>query len=103
MKPLARKLLPFVLLLTAAASALAQPLAPAQGMQARFEQALQAYEIQHFQEAYQGLVRLADEGHAEAARIALLMVRYGQPLYGIECIASAQQRDRWARVTVASR
>lgn len=72
-------------------------------LQDRFELAMQAYETQHFQSAYDQLVRLADEGHAEAARIALLMARYGRPLYGIECAASGTQRVAWTRTLVAAR
>lgn len=71
--------------------------------EARFQRAMQAYEIQHFQQAYDSLVRLADEGHAEAARIALLMARHGRSLYGSDLQATHLQRQAWLESARARR
>lgn len=40
---------------------------------AAFDAALVAYERNHWQQAYDAFASLADQGHREAARIALLM------------------------------
>lgn len=69
----------------------------------RFDRAMAAYEVQHFHDAYARLVRLADEGHAEAARIALMMARHGRTLYGADLQASLAQRRQWLGSAVASR
>jgi hypothetical protein len=69
--------------------------------QVRFEEAMRAYETQHFPLAYSMLVGLADEGHAESARIALLMTHYGRQLYGIYFGATVAQRGTWALVASA--
>jgi hypothetical protein len=43
------------------------------------------------------LAALADGGHPQAARIAMLFVRRGTSLFGGSFHATAQQRDRWQR------
>jgi len=67
----------------------------------RFIAAMQLYDDCHYSVAYGRLVELADGGHAEAARIALLMVRFGPQLYGSQWSASANQIERW--IQLASR
>lgn len=61
----------------------------------RFGQALAAYERCHWPQAYALLATLADEGHADAARLALQMVRHGTRLFGQRFEASAIQQARW--------
>lgn len=56
----------------------------AQWQAARLAAANSDYERNSWQAAFGTLAQLADGGHAEAARIALLMVRYGPALYGQE-------------------
>ena len=46
-----------------------------------FAAALQLYHDGHYSAAYGRLVALADRRHVDAARIALLMVRFGPQLY----------------------
>ena len=60
-----------------------------------FERAMTEYERQHFAEAYQALWVLADQGHAEAARIALLMATHGPRLYGMRFAIGPVQQERW--------
>jgi hypothetical protein len=63
-----------------------------------FDAALELYHVGHYSSAYGRLAALADEGHAEAARIALLMFRYGPQLYGSAWSASPDQVERWSRL-----
>jgi hypothetical protein len=77
------------------------PAAPAQtasGGQAAFEQAMADYERQHFAAAFDGLARLADAGHSEAARMALLMRAHGPRLYGQRFEVDAARRTAWLDV-----
>ena len=70
----------------------AQPLASAS---AQFERAMVDYEHHDFATAYRALWKLADQGHPEAARIALLMAAHGPRLYGQRFPIGAVQRERW--------
>ena len=63
-----------------------------------FGAAMQNYDDCRYAIAYVGLAGLADGGHAEAARIALLMVRYGPQLYGGQWSASSYQIENWMRL-----
>jgi len=65
-------------------------------MEQHYQQALQAYERNHWPQAYAALVPLADNGHPGAARMALQMWQWGPRLYGQAFDSSAQQRQRWA-------
>lgn len=49
--------------------------------------------------AYKELVPLADQGHPEAARIALMMHQRGARLFGRSFPASAAQRSQWLTVS----
>jgi hypothetical protein len=62
----------------------------------QFEAAMEAYERNHWLEAFTALARLADHGHAEAARIASLMQRHGTALYGMHFATAPGQLQRWA-------
>jgi hypothetical protein len=48
--------------------------------------------------AYVEFAKLADQGNAEAARIALIMLRYGRRMYGTEWGSSQPQIDLWIRL-----
>lgn len=61
----------------------------------RFVEAMRLYHDGRYAASYGRLVELADRGDAEAARIALLMVRYGPQLYGSQWSASGFQIERW--------
>ena len=75
--------------------------ASASSQAAVFEAALDEYEANRWPQAYAALARLADGSHADAARIALLILRHGRPLYGMDFTASAQQRQHWAQAAGA--
>lgn len=59
-----------------------------------FVAAMQIYRDGHYPNAYGRLAVLAEGGHAEAARIALPMVRNGPQLYGSDWPASTHQIER---------
>jgi hypothetical protein len=63
----------------------------------RFEAAVALYERNRWIPAYEMLSRLADRGDAPASKLALLMLRYGAPLYGTRFAARPEQIARWAR------
>jgi len=75
----------------------AVPPATAVGGQETFEAAVALYERRRWDAAYEMLCRLADRGDAPAAKLALLMLRYGAPLYGTRYAARPEQIARWAR------
>ena len=70
----------------------------AQELDASYESAMATYSIQRFEDAYRSLSALADFGHAEAARVALFMHRFGKALYGSELVALPAQREAWIRL-----
>lgn len=67
----------------------------------RFQQGMAAYETGHWQVAFERFAALADDGHADAARIALQMARFGPALYSQDFSAPPDRRSRW--VVVATR
>ena len=70
---------------------------------ASFDVAIAAYERGEWGPAFEMLQRLADAGDALAAKLVLLMLRYGAPLYGTHFSAMPRQIARWARVVLAAR
>jgi hypothetical protein len=62
-----------------------------------FDAAIKRYERGEWEPAYQMLALLADGGHGLAAKLALLMLRYGAPLYGTSFVATPKQVAHWAR------
>ena len=70
-----------------------------QQISTRFDAAMQAYDIQHFERAYADLSALADLGHAEAASVAWWMHRHARELYRLELHATPIQRQAW-RTTI---
>jgi hypothetical protein len=77
----------------------AAPLAavPAASADEHFEDAVRLYERGHWEQSFENLAVLADRGHVRAAKLALLMLRYGAPLYGTTFAARPQQVARWAQ------
>jgi hypothetical protein len=65
-----------------------------------FAEAMQHYLNRQWPAAYGRFVALADRGDAEAARIAIMMLRYGTPWYGHSFGASQPQVDAWTRLAV---
>ncbi len=63
----------------------------------RFERALGLMQDGCWQDAFHALSELADEGHAQSARLALLFVRRGSRLFGGSYATSAAQRQAWAK------
>lgn len=68
---------------------------PAASLEARFDAAIEAYRAGRYPTAYGQMIRLAGEGHGEAARMALLMHRLGARLYGSQWDATPDQIQRW--------
>jgi hypothetical protein len=62
-----------------------------------FVSAVRLYEDGHWEFAFERLTALADDGHAPAAKLALLMLRYGRALYGKSFSARPAQVARWAQ------
>ncbi len=63
----------------------------------RFDTAVRLYESGHWKLAFVNLAALADQGDARAAKLALLMLRYGVSLYGTAFAATPWQVARWAQ------
>jgi hypothetical protein len=61
----------------------------------RHGEAVQAFRSQRYAIAYGGFARLADEGHAPSAAMALLMVSHGAWLLGGQWSATPGQLLRW--------
>jgi hypothetical protein len=62
-----------------------------------FEAAVTLYERHRWVGAFDMLARLADRGDAPSSKLALLMLRYGESLYGMRFAARPEQIARWAR------
>lgn len=79
------------------AAASAQPSAD---KQPSLVEAMDSYERCQWGTAFEQLAALADGGHAESARIALLMARLGPTMYGSRFDTGAQQRERWLTLAI---
>jgi hypothetical protein len=64
----------------------------------RYDDARVEYEIGHFEKAFTEFARLADEGHCDAGRTALHMVRYGRALYATEFKVTPERLARWQQM-----
>jgi hypothetical protein len=64
----------------------------------RMQSALQAMQQSRFADAFEQLMPLADKGHPQAARMALLFAERGTRLFGGRYSASAEQQRAWRRV-----
>jgi len=67
-----------------------------------FEQAIDHFAHGRWAEAFEVLAPLADAGHRQAARIALLMTTRGPRLFGRTFSASPSQRERWHVIAAAT-
>jgi hypothetical protein len=64
-----------------------------------FDEAMMLMQTGRWQAAFDRLAKLADGGHAQAARLALLFVRRGTSLFGGTFHATSEQRDAWQRIS----
>lgn len=69
---------------------------PVTDWDAEYRQAHVDYDANRWPAAYERLSRLADRGHPDAARMALLMWRHGAVLYGTRFDAAPSRREHWA-------
>lgn len=67
----------------------------AQPERVRLEQARADYEAGRYRQAFDAFSRLAGEGDAEAARMAVLMAKHGPRLYGETFPWDAAQVGQW--------
>lgn len=63
-------------------------------------QALAAYEVNHWQKSFAAMGALADAGHADAARVALLMTRHGSALFRERFEVTPARRLQWLETAV---
>ena len=88
-RPLTRLLFRIAAVALVASSALAED--------TRLQRAHDEYAIGHYGSAFALFSSLAGEGHCEAARIALLMQRFGPPLYATDFQVPRQRIEAWQR------
>ena len=67
-----------------------------------FADAAESLRAGRFAEAYGRWVTLADEGDVDAARIALVMHRFGPTVFGSQWDASVEQLAEWTRWSEAA-
>ena len=67
-----------------------------------FDRAIAHFAHGRWKAAFDELVPLADAGHPEAARIAMLMTTRGPRLFGRTFTASPEQRRLWLGATSAA-
>lgn len=65
-----------------------------------YGRAIAYYEQGQWLNAFKVLTQLADDGHAPAAKLALLMLRYGASLFGMALHAEAPRIARWAALVI---
>lgn len=65
-----------------------------------FTEAMAQYKQGKWSGAYGRFAALADQGHTEAARIALIMLRHGLTMYGSDWGASQPQIDQWTKLAL---
>jgi len=68
------------------------------GPRADFDQGLAQYRAGRWASAYGTFSRLADGGDAESARLALILLKYGEQLNGSGWGASQPQIKHWMRL-----
>lgn len=63
-----------------------------------FTAAMTKYKQGQWPNAYGRFAALADHGHPEAARIALIMLRHGVTMYGSDWGATQPQIEQWTKL-----
>lgn len=89
-----------LLLCAVEAIATTTPATPVTSSDATFKQAMEQHKLGNWSHAYGRFSALADGGDAEAARIALFMLRHGSDMYGLEWGASQPQIDQWTKLAL---
>lgn len=79
-------------------SATAATAADAAKPETAFTEAMTQYKQGKWPAAYGRFAELADQGHPEAARIALIMLRHGVSMYGSDWGASQPQIEQWTKL-----
>jgi hypothetical protein len=69
------------------------------GRTQRFERAIELMQDGCWHDAFDALAELADDGHAQAARLALLFVHRGARLFGGCYKASGNRREAWLQTS----
>ena len=64
----------------------------------RFDEAMQAYERNHWPQAFDAFALLSEAGHANAARMVMQMHRHGPRLYGQQFPLTTLQLQRLAQI-----
>jgi hypothetical protein len=65
-----------------------------------YAQATALFRTQRYSAAYARFAKLADEGHAPSAALALMMYRNGPALFGTPWSASGRQQRSWNALVV---
>ena len=73
------------------------PIPEPDALNPNFKTAVRLYEEGNWPFAFDRLSALADDHHAAAAKLALLMLRYGRALYGTGFEARPGQVAQWAQ------
>ena len=71
---------------------------PSAQLDAAFGSAIASFRQGQFPDAYGRFIRLANLGHADAARYALLMCEHGLDLFGRDWDCAPHSIESWARV-----
>lgn len=67
-----------------------------------FDAAVALYRRGEWTASFALLAREADDGNARAAKLALLMLRYGESVYGLRLFAAPPRIARWARCVIVA-
>lgn len=94
LNPLLTSILAIGLLCAATATSAADAVKP----DTAFSEAMAHYKAGKWPGAYGRFAALADHGNAEAARIALIMLRHGAQMYGSAWGASQPQIEQWTKL-----
>jgi hypothetical protein len=89
-------------LATAASATPDRPAMPRTAFAPTFATAAESLRAGRYAEAYGRFVTLADEGDVDAARIALVMHRFGPDVFGSAWDASVEQLAEWTRWSEAA-
>ncbi len=73
---------------------------PGASPDAAVNQAMEQHKLGNWSHSYGRFAALADAGNAEAARIALFMLRHGSDMYGLEWGASQPQIEQWTKLAL---
>ena len=78
------------------------PLGEASALNLRFTAAMALYQSGDWAHAFAALAALADLAHVPAARLTLLMLRYGTGWFRMSFNATPEQIARWARQVLSA-